>query len=140
MFTLGDERFDLFVVRVVGFDYSKEMMSRASRVHEYGEKLVLKVADPHDIVLMKCATDRLKDVDDARKIIENFKMDWDVLVDEALVQISLGQDTAAFELGEFLEDLQKMGVPVSDGVLDKLYNIVVKQAKKKRDKFHMENK
>src|SRR3989344_9639522 len=32
MFTLGDERFDLFVNHVIDFDFSKEMMRRSGQI------------------------------------------------------------------------------------------------------------
>jgi len=102
MFTLGDERFDLFVGEVIDFIFSESMQKRAQDTHQYGENLILKIANPHDIILMKCATDRQKDMDDARRIINNTKIDWELLIEEAKVQIDLGKHQAAFELGEFL--------------------------------------
>ena len=83
----------------------------------------------------KCATDRLKDKDDARKIIGLGKIKWKLLVEEAKTQIELGKDKAAFELGFFLEDLKNtMGVDVPKGVLDELFEIVKKQVEKKQKK------
>jgi len=129
MFTLGDERFDLFVVDVIDFAFSKAMQGRAAATHQFGDTLVLKVADPHDIILMKCATDRLKDKDDARKIIESRAINWQVLVDEAKNQVALGRERALFDLGDFLEQLKRdMGVAVPQQVLDELFRLVQKQA------------
>jgi hypothetical protein len=133
MFKLNDERFDLFVVEVIDFIFSKNMMQRAEQIHQFEDKLFLKIANPHDIILMKCATDRIKDKDDARRIINSTKINWDIIVDEAKNQINLGKDRAAFELGCFLEDLKtKMNLEIPQKVLDKLFLIVKKQAK---DKF-----
>ncbi len=134
MFRLGDERFDLFVVEVIDFIFSDNMKQRAEQTHQFGDNLILKIANPHDIILMKCATDRVKDKDDALKIINSTKIDWEVIFNEAKKQIELGKDMAAFELGCFLEDLTKIGLDIPSGILDKLFEIVEKQAKDKRTK------
>ena len=132
MFTLGDERFDLFVVEVINFYFSKQMMKRAEKIHQFKDNLILKIADPCDIILMKCATDRKKDIDDARKIIDSIEIDWDILINESKTQIKLGKHTAAFELGEFLEKLKyEMEVKIPKKVLDTLFNVVEKQIKEK---------
>ena len=134
MFKLNDERFDLFVVEVIDFIFSKNMRKRAEQIHQFEENLILKIANPHDIILMKCATDRVKDKDDARRIINSTKVDWDIIIDEAKKQIELGKDRAAFDLGCFLEDLKKMNLDIPQKVLDKLFLIVEKQAKDKISK------
>lgn len=133
MFKLGDERFDLFVVQVIDFVFSANMQKRAQQIHQFGDTLVLRIADPHDIILMKCATDRLKDKDDARKIIESVKIDWNIIIEEAKEQIKLGKERAAFELGCFLEDIKRdMKVKVPQQVLNQLFEIVKSQAEKKQ--------
>lgn len=135
MFTLGDERLDLFVVHVIDFDFSEHMMGRAEQTHQFNNNLILKIANPHDIILMKCATDRKKDLDDARKIINSTKIAWNILISEARTQIKLGRHTAAFDLGEFLEKLKyNMKVDIPKKVLDDLFEIVEEQAKEKQNK------
>lgn len=132
IFTLGNERFDLFVVDVIDFIFSKEMQNRANATHQFGDTLYLKIADPHDIILMKCATDRLKDKDDARKIIESRPITWKILIDEAQNQVALGRERALFDLGDFLEHLKReMKVAVPQEVLDTLFSLVQKQAAQK---------
>lgn len=135
MFKLNDERLDLFVKEVIDFIFSEKMKQRAEQIHQFEENLVLKIANPHDIILMKCATDRIKDKDDARKIINSTKINWEMIIDEARNQIKLGKKRAAFELGCFLEDLKTtMGLDIPSEVLDKLFKIVEKQAREKRIK------
>jgi|SRR3989344_2182040 len=135
MLKLADERFDLFVVEVIDFIFSDTMKKRAEHIHQFGDNLILKIANPQDIILMKCATDRIKDKDDARKIIDAIRIDWNMLIDEAKEQMSLGKERAAFDLGCFLEDLKtKMKVNIPQEVLDKLFEIVEKQAKEKSSK------
>jgi len=136
MFALGDERLDLFVVHVIDFGFSKPMMERAEQIHQFNNNLILKIANPHDLILMKCATDRKKDMDDARRIIESIKIDWKILINEAKTQIKLGRNSAAFDLGEFLEKLKyKMKVNIPKEVLDELFKIVEGQAREKRKSF-----
>lgn len=135
MLTLGDERFDLFVSKVIYFIFSENMQKRAEAIHQFGSKLILKIADPLDIIMMKCATDRAKDIDDARKIIESRNINWKLLIDEAKNQIKLGRHTAAFDLGEFLEKLkEELKVDIPNSALDELFKIVEKQAAEKRKK------
>ena len=135
MLKLNDERFDLFVVNVIDFVFSENIQKRAESIHQFGENLILKIADPHDIILMKCATDRLKDKDDARKIVGLGKIKWELLVGEAKKQIELGKDRTAFELGCFLEELKnKMNVEIPKEILDQLFEIVKRQAEEKQKK------
>ena len=135
MLKQNDERFDLFVVNVIDFVFSENMQKRAESIHQFEENLILKIADPHDIILMKCATDRLKDKDDVRKIMGLEKIKWELLVEEAKKQIELGKDKAAFELGCFLEELKnKMAVDIPQNILDELFEIVIKQAEEKQKK------
>lgn len=132
MLTLGDERFDLFVMDVIDFIFSEEMQVRAQDTHQYGDNLMLKIANPHDLILMKCATDRLKDKDDARQIILNTNINWNTIIDEAKNQVMLGRHDAIFCLGEFLEHLQKiLKEKIPDSVLKTLWKLVQEQVKEK---------
>lgn len=130
MYSLDTERFDLFVNDVVDFTFSEDMQKRFTQIHEYGKNLKLCIAHPQDIVLMKCATDRAKDLEDAKRIIETQKIDWDALVQEAATQVKLGRNEAIFDLGEFLEKIQQTGTKVSQEALDKLYDLSTKEPKK----------
>jgi len=135
MFRLNDERFDLFVVEVIDFIFSDNMRKRAEQIHQYEENLILKIANPHDIILMKCATDRLKDKDDARKIINSTKINWDIIIEEAKNQIELGKERAVFDLTGFLEDLRKMmDVNIPADIMEKLFKLVERQVKEKKKK------
>lgn len=134
MFALDEVRFDLFVVQVVDFGFSTTMQQRATQIREFGETLILKVAHPYDLIIMKCATDRIKDKDDGRKIIESWEVQWKVLLEEIQIQIALGKERAAFELGCFLEDLKyRMKVKeIPKEVLDELFEKVKKQVEEKQ--------
>ncbi|MBR9699923.1 hypothetical protein GOV09_05690 [Candidatus Woesearchaeota archaeon] len=132
MFYRDDERFDLFLNEVISFVFSDEMKKRATKTMQFSDNLIIKVADVHDLILMKCSTDRVKDQDDARAIIERSPIDFKICVQEAKEQIQLGKEKAAFELGCFLEDLKnELNVPVPQSALDGLFSIVKSQAAKK---------
>ncbi|MBN2421095.1 hypothetical protein JXB27_02335 [Candidatus Woesearchaeota archaeon] len=115
-----EERFDLFSRDVIRFVFSENMKKRATKTIEIGKNIVLKIADPHDIIIMKCATDRMKDKEDALSIIDKHGVDWDIVIDEAQNQTGLGNKRALFDLAEFVDDLIKMKAKISKKVLEKL--------------------
>jgi hypothetical protein len=133
MLTLGDERFDLFVNEVVDFNFSDNMKERAKETHQFEDNFILKIASPEDIIVMKCATDRLKDLDDAKSIITNTSIDWDTIVREAKNQMKIGKSRAIFELGYFIEKLEKKFKPiikVPKKIKDELWNLLPEEDKK----------
>jgi hypothetical protein len=135
MFSLGDERFDLFVNEVIDFIFSEEMQKRVKQTHQFEGNLILKVANPNDIILMKCATDRLKDLDDANNIIRNFTVDWDLIYKEAQNQKGLGKERAIFELGYFFEKLEKkFKMQVPKKIKKELWNALEEEAESKKKK------
>ncbi len=129
MVSLGDVRIDLFVKKIISFQFTEEMQSRAVDTHEY-QNLIIKIVDFHDIILLKCATDREKDKDDVKDIIENRRIDWDLIIQETKNQIKHGKETIAMNLGCFLEELN-----ISEETLNKLFKIVEKQSKEKQKKL-----
>ena len=133
MLTLGDERFDLFVNEVIDFIFSENMKKRAERELDFEGKLILKVANHNDIIIMKCATDRIKDKDDAKRIIETKKIEWNLIIEEIKNQVKLGKETAYMNLGSFLENLKyKIKVDIPKKVLDDIYALLDKQVKEKK--------
>jgi len=83
MINLGDSRLDLFLVEVIDFIFSENMQNRAEQIHQFGKNLILKIADKHDIILMKCATNRIRDEEDIVNIVKINDIDWKILIDEA---------------------------------------------------------
>lgn len=133
MLTLGDERFDLFVKDVIDFIFTEDIKQRAKQLHQFGDNFLLKIADPQDILLMKCATYREKDLYDAKSIINNVKIDWDLIIQEIENQRKLGRERAILDLGYFLEKLEiKFKIKIPKEVLDKLWNILKNQIDKRQ--------
>ena len=131
MFSLGNERFDLFLTEVISFSFSKNMQKRAVETHKFGEKLILKIADANDLILMKCATDRMKDLDDARRIINNKQINWETILNEAIYQAENGKPMAVIELGYFAEKLEKQGIKIPKSIKNKMWKYAEKQIKNK---------
>ncbi len=125
MVEINNARFDLFLNKIVTSVFSEKMKNRANEIHEFGENLIVKAADIHDIILMKSSTSRIKDIDDITLIIEKNPINWDIIIDEAENQVNLGHETAIISLGEKLEKLNNQKrVIIPQEVLDKLWNIL----------------
>jgi len=132
MLKFGESRLDLFVKEVISFTFSEEMQKRAITIRQFEKNLIVKIADIHDIILMKCAADRIRDVDDVKTIVENKEIDFDILIREAKNQLALGKERTIMELGYFLEKLKKLGTAIPDKILDELWEIMKKQIKDKQ--------
>ena len=131
MLARGEERFDLFIKEVIHFIFSSEMMQRATSTYEFDVNLILKIADPHDLILMKCATDRLKDKEDVRDILKKTTIDWKIIINESLNQLKLGKERAVWDLGTFIDDLVKLKVKIPLDVQKTLWKLVQKQVNEK---------
>jgi len=101
-----ETRFDLFLNEVIGFKISSSIINRLKEVHEFGN-LVIKIISPEDIILLKCATEREKDRDDASSLIEKFKIDWDIIIKESIHQTEIGGDVYPAFLFDFLYELKE---------------------------------
>lgn len=132
MVKAGEARIDLFLNEVILFSFSESMRLRAKKAYQFGDNLILKAADLHDIILLKCATDREKDTIDAVSIIKNTKINWDIIVKEAEIQMKLGKDIALLELGDFFDRINEKESLVPKEVTDRIYSLVIKQVKAKK--------
>jgi len=132
MLVLKDERFDLFVNDVIDFIFSDEMKKRTEITLDFEDKLILKIANHNDIILMKCATDRQKDKDDVQRIIKLKGADWDLIIEEIKNQVKLGKESAFLELGYFLEHLKyKMKMNIPKEKLNVIFDLLKKQIDEK---------
>src|SRR3989344_5548676 len=128
----GDFIFDLFLNKIVSSIFSDGMKKRATQTHEFGGNLIIKVADPNDILIMKSVTGRTKDTEDIISIISNNKLNWDIIVEEAKEQVNLGNETAIMGLGEKLEKLNNQkAISVPKPITDKIWKLFTKQVKEK---------
>lgn len=130
MLERATERFDLFLRNVIHFSFSEDMEKRAEKTYEFGDKLIVKIADPHDIIIMKAATDRIKDIDDIRSIIEisDPEINWDVIIKEAENQIKLGNLRAVWWLPDTLLKVNKNGIKIPEVVFKKVWSLIEKHA------------
>lgn len=123
MFTRGDERFDLFVGKIFQTQLSKTIKQRAVARHDYvnSKSLLVYVLSKEDIVFLKSITQREKDFDDIRTIIEKeSQFSWDVVIDEALFQSQQGDGWAILDLEETMNRLKEI-VFIKKEYFDKLY-------------------
>ena|SRR3989344_6076096 len=127
----GDFIFDLFMNKIISSFFSDGMKSRAKQIHEFGN-LIIRVADPNDIIIMKSATSRAKDLVDIISIINKSQINWNILLEEAKEQVRLGNEVAIMTLGEKLEKLNNRKVIlVPKDFSDKLWKLFRKQVKGK---------
>ena len=131
----SDFIFDLFLNKIVNSVFSDGMKKRATQTHEFGGNLVIKVSDPSDILVMKSVTWRTKDNEDIISIINNNKLNWNTILEEAKEQVKLGNEKAILVLGEKLEKLVNLkAINVPQEVSGKLWNFFTKQVKNKSKK------
>ncbi|MDP1695871.1 MAG: hypothetical protein Q8L29_03090 [archaeon] len=127
-------RFDMFMNKVITSTFSDAMKERAKQIHEFSN-LIIKVADPNDILIMKSATSREKDLEDMIAIINKSHIDWNIIVEEAKEQIRLGNETAIMNLGEKLEKLSnKKIISIPKEISNKIWKLFSKQVKDKAKK------
>ena len=130
MLSMGKERFDLFVNEVIDFIFSSKMQERAKEIHQFGDNLILKIANIHDIILMKCATNRAKDKEDILNIVKTGDVNWDIVKSEAKNQVGLGKERAVMELGYLLEEFAKENI-VPKSLTEDMYKFMKDQIEKK---------
>jgi hypothetical protein len=134
MLEFGNSRFDMFMNKIITSTFSEAMKTRAKQTHEFGN-LVVKVADSSDIIIMKSATSREKDLADITTIFSKSNINWDILVEEAKEQVRLGNEIAILALGEKLEKLSNGKlIQVPKDISDKLWRLLHKQIKDKHNK------
>jgi hypothetical protein len=128
MLELGNARFDLFMNKIITSIFSQKMKDRANQIHEFGKNLIIKVANVHDLIIMKSVTSRTKDLDDISVIFKKSNISWDIIIEESLEQVKLGNRVAILALGEKFEKLNNQKIiAVPRSVLDKLWSLLKEQ-------------
>lgn len=130
-----ETRFDLFCNEIICFRMSETIINRIKKVYEFNN-LIIKVVSPEDILLLKSATERVKDREDAVSIIKKININWNVIIQEALHQTELNKPLFVVFLYEFLLELKEdFKAEVPDEILKSLLKMsekeMVKRLKKK---------
>ncbi len=108
LYTRGDERFDLFIKNVFGYDIEFNQ-ERAMRRNDFlGQKeLTLLLFPVEELILLKVITGRLKDHEDIEMVLEIEKtVDWNLIVQKAIKQ-KKNNDWILINLEETLQKLRK---------------------------------
>jgi len=85
IYSRGEERFDLFVKKVFGFEIRHGFIQRQDFIGK--SELILQVLPKELLILLKAITGRERDQEDIETIIDIEKgIDWDLIIDEAIRQ------------------------------------------------------
>jgi len=85
-------RVDLFHEKVCRKLRLSERMMERSTTRYSGERLSVHSISPHDIIVFKSITDRVGDFDDCMSMIDEMKIDWNIVLDEIEHQVDEGED------------------------------------------------
>ena len=111
LFSRGDERFDLFLGKIFHINLSANMKSRLYARHDFIKKdktLSVGVLSKEDIILLKSATDRERDFDDIRILVQKeSNINWDTVINEAVNQYKKGVKWILIDLEEILKRLKE---------------------------------
>ncbi len=108
IFSRGEERFDLFVKNVFGFEIDASD-SIITQKHDFmGKKmLVIRVLPKEHLVLLKSITGRERDYEDIEAIMQVEKdLDWEWIVEEAIRQ-KKSNEWILIDLEETMQKLKK---------------------------------
>jgi len=117
-----DTKFDMFLNEVIIFKISDSIKNRIKEVHEFGN-LIIKIASPEDIILLKSATDRIGDRVDAAELIKKFDINWNIIIDESIWQMKNGKKIFPVFLFDFLDELYEMGTNIPKNVIRRIRKI-----------------
>ena len=104
MFSRGNERFDLFVKEVFGFEVNQDIVQRADFLGK--KELIIQIIGKEDLVLLKAVTSREKDLEDIETIIKIEKnIDWSYIIEEVIKQ---NNQWFILDLEETMQKLKKI--------------------------------
>lgn len=123
MLERDEARFDLFLNKIISTVFSNGMKERIKKVYEYGN-FVIKVISPEDLIITKCATERVGDRKDVSEIIKNVNLDWDVIIKESVYQAEATPYLFPVFLFDFLFELKEdLKSEIPESVLDEVRKI-----------------
>lgn len=108
MYTRGDERFDLFVKNIFGYEIKFNQENITQRNDFIGKKeLTILILPKEELILLKAITGREKDYEDIETILEIEKnVDWKIIVENAIKQ-KRKNSWILIDLEETLQQLKK---------------------------------
>jgi len=134
MLEKDDMRIDLFNKIIICFYLTENIENRVTDLFEFGN-LFVKVISPEDIILLKCATERAGDRADALELINNFDINWKIIIKESLEQTKLGESIFPVFLYDFLLELREdLKAEIPNDVLKELLKISENELEKKLKK------
>ncbi|MBS3138444.1 hypothetical protein J4207_01935 [Candidatus Woesearchaeota archaeon] len=110
MYSSETARFDLFVKKIFHTLLSPRMSEDVYAIHEFKDVHTLKVhvLRKEHLVILKSVTERERDFEDIRTIVEKEKnFDWQYLVDEVLWQYQNGDTWVLLDTIKMLHELRK---------------------------------
>ena len=118
-----EARFDLFLNKIISTVLSEGMKERVELIYEYDD-LIVKVISPEDIIITKCATERVGDRKDAAEIIKKVTIKWDQVIEESIYQASVTPYIFPVFLFDFLEELKEdLKAEIPKKILDEIRKI-----------------
>ena len=118
-----DSRLDIFLKKVISFNITSQVIERIKKVYEYN-KFIIKIVSQEDIILMKCATERAGDRIDAKELINNYSIDWDIIINESLNQTKFKELLYPLSLYDFLKELKEdLKADIPNEILNKIEKI-----------------
>lgn len=121
MYTRGDERFDLFVKNIFGYEVNFSIKGKIQRNDFIGKKeLILLLLSIEELILLKAITRREKDHEDIETILEIEKnVDWNLIVEKAIKQKE-DNEWILIDLEETLQKLKEKYF-IKQEVFEKIY-------------------
>jgi len=112
MFSRGDERFDLFLFDVLGFEfrgeYKEQIKEKRVFISDRGPELTVNLLPIEFVVLLKAITSREKDMEDIKDVLKIEKnLDWGLIIDEAVKQRGV-KGWILYDLEEKMQELKKV--------------------------------
>ena len=118
-----EARFDLFLNKIISTVLSEGMKERVELIYEYDD-IIVKVISPEDIIITKCATERVGDRKDAAEIIKKVTIKWDQVIEESIYQASVTPYIFPVFLFDFLEELKEdLKAEIPKKILDEIRKI-----------------
>lgn len=122
LLTRGEERFDIFIDTIFGINLKEEIISKFYGKYDFfkNKSLTIYAMKKEDIILLKSATNRIRDFDDILQILQKDEVDWDYITDAAVKLDKKGNSWFILDLEEKMRLLKKH-VRIENKYFDKLY-------------------